>query len=102
MTERVVGSRRALTMICLASAGWAFSFGLIAALASLWLAKEGWNQTVVGLNISCYYLGIALAALVVPRLMRRLGPGCVAAGCVLSGVTVALFPWISRLLNSGL
>jgi MFS family permease len=93
MAAPATGPRRALTMICLASAGWAFSFGLIAALASLWLAKEGWNQTVVGLNISCYYLGIALAALVVPRLMRRLGPGCVAAGCVLSGVTVVLFPW---------
>jgi MFS family permease len=86
-------SKRGLTLICLASAGWAFSFGLGATLASLWLAGEGWSETVVGLNTGCYYLGIALAALLVPGLMRRWGPGCVAAGCVASGGAVALFPW---------
>lgn len=84
---------RALFLICLASAGWAFSFGLGAPLASLWLHGQGWSDTLVGLNTGTYYLGIALAALLVPRLMRRWGKGCVAVGCLASGGAVALFPW---------
>ncbi|HEY7156072.1 MAG TPA: hypothetical protein VH575_19060, partial [Gemmataceae bacterium] len=65
----MTSSRRTLLMLCLASAGWAFSFGLSAPLASLWLRDAGRGARVIGLNTSLYYLGVALAALAVPCLM---------------------------------
>jgi MFS family permease len=88
---------RALAVICLAALGWAFSFGLSAPLASLWLQDAGWNDSIVGYNTATYYLGIALTAGFIPRLMRRWGAGCVVAGCFLSGVTAAAFPWCHSL-----
>jgi MFS family permease len=100
-------SVRTLVPLCLASACWAFSFGAGAQLASLWLKDAGCGATTIGLNTSLYYGGIALAAGLVPRLMRRWGHGCAAVGMLASGVTVALFPWggglagwhVLRLLN---
>src|SRR5215831_9425735 len=100
-------STRALVVICLASLGWAFSFGLGAPLASFWLDGHDYDCRTVGYNTGTYYLGIALAAVLVPRLMRRWGRGCVVAGCLVTGVTVAVFPWggswpgyfLARLLN---
>jgi MFS family permease len=98
---------RVLVVLCLVSAGWAFSFGLGAPLASLWLSNAGHCDSVVGLNTGVYYLGIALTAIAVPRLMRRWGRSCPALGFALSGATVVLFPWgggmlgwfVLRLLN---
>jgi MFS family permease len=98
---------RALLVICLTSAGWAFSFGVGAPLASLWLKHAGCSDTVIGLNTAVYYGGLALTALVAPRLMRRFGTACSAAGMALAGLTVAAFPlldnvawWFAlRLLN---
>jgi MFS family permease len=98
---------RTLAALCLVSAGWAFSFGLGAPLASLWLNGAGYSDSVVGLNTGVYYLGIALTAAVVPWMMRRFGRRCPAAGFLLSALTVALFPWggslfgwfVLRLLN---
>ncbi len=90
-------SRRTLLLLCLASAGWAFGFGLGAPLASLWLRDAGQSARVIGLNTSVYYLGIALAALVTPWLMRRLGRSCVLAGIVVDAVVTALFPWAESL-----
>jgi MFS family permease len=86
-------SARNLGVLCAASLSWAFSFGLGAPLASLWLRDQGWSDTVIGLNTGVYYLGIALAAALVPALMRRFSYGCPAAGMALSGITVACFPW---------
>jgi MFS family permease len=88
---------RALIILCLASLGWAFSFGLGAPLASIWLKEAGYSYKVVGTNTGTYYLGIALAAMVVPWLMRRWGSGCMVAGCLVSGVTVAIFPYCGSL-----
>ena len=89
------GTRRTLLVLCLVSAGWAFSFGLGAPLASLWLHDAGLSAKVVGLNTSVYYLGIALASLAVPRLMARADRGCLVAGVVVDAVVTALFPWTS-------
>jgi MFS family permease len=86
-------SRRTLRALCVASAGWAFSFGLGAPLASLWLHTAGCDAKVVGLNTSVYYLGVAIASLLVPRLMARGGKVCVLAGMVADGLSTALFPW---------
>jgi MFS family permease len=89
---RILSGRTLLTL-CLVSAAWAFSFGLGAPLASLWLRDDKQSNTVIGLNTGTYYLGIALAAGLVPWLMRRWGRGCPIVGMVVSGLTVAWFPW---------
>jgi MFS family permease len=83
-----------LTVLCLASAGWAFSFGVGAPLAALWLRDAGCSAKVIGANTSVYYLGVAVAALFVPWLMTRAGRGCVVAGMVVDAAVTALFPWV--------
>jgi MFS family permease len=80
-------------VIWLASAGWAFTFGVCTQAATLWLAGVGLGDTAIGLNTGAYYLGIAVAAPLVPWLMRRWRTRCVVAGLALFGGTVALFPW---------
>jgi MFS family permease len=79
-------------MLCLASLGWAFSFGLGAPLASLWLGNAGLSGKAIGLNTSLYYLGVALAAPLVPWLMPRGNRACVVAGMVLDAAATAAFP----------
>jgi MFS family permease len=96
-----------LAVLCLASLGWAFSFGVGAPLASLWLQDAGCSATVIGLNTGVYYLGIALTAALVPWMVRHWGRGCVGIGMAATGLTVAMFPWggslfgwfVLRLLN---
>jgi MFS family permease len=84
---------RILLVLCLASAAWAFSFGLGAPLASLWLKDAGYSDSIAGASAGIYYLGIAVTAAAVPRLMRRWGRFCPIAGFVLSGASTMLFPW---------
>jgi MFS family permease len=97
MSGRASGRRWTLGVLCAASAGWAFSFGLGGPLASLWLQEAGVRKTLIGLNTSTYYLGVALAAPLVPRLLRRWGRACVAVGMVADAVSTALFPWVGDL-----
>jgi MFS family permease len=92
-------ARRHLVVLCLSSAGWAFSFGLGAPLASLWLHEAGLSAKLVGLNTSFYYFGIALASPVIPWLMARFNRGCLVAGMVVDALTTALFPWTQSLLG---
>jgi MFS family permease len=100
-------SLRRLLVLCVASACWAFSFGLEAPLASRWLQDRGYGDAIIGRNTSTYYLGIALAAGLVPWTMRRWRRGSVVCGTIASGVTVIAFPfgdglvwWFAfRLLN---
>jgi MFS family permease len=84
-------------MLCLASGGWAFGFGLGAPLASLWLRDAGYSARLIGLNTSLYYFGVALAALVVPYLMRRASRLCVVGGILIDAAVIALFPWTDSL-----
>jgi MFS family permease len=93
MSLAIPPSLRSLLILCLASCLWAFSFGLEAPLASLWLHDHGHGPTVIGLNTGTYYLGIILTAAVVPWLMRRGSRACVVLGTLASGLTVAAFPW---------
>lgn len=67
--------RRTLAVLCLASAAWAFSFGLGAPLAALWMHDAGWGGRVVGLNTCVYYLGAAVGALAAPRFMHGSASG---------------------------
>jgi MFS family permease len=88
-----MSSFRWLAALCLASVMWAFSFGVNAPLASLWMKQAGCSEALIGLNTGVYYLGIALTAAAVPWAMRRLGPGALLAGMAGSAVTAAAFPW---------
>jgi MFS family permease len=88
---------RALLVTCLTTAGWAFSFGLGAQVLTLDMDRLGWSDTVIGLNTGIYYLGIALAAILIPAWMRRWGKWCPVFGMVSSGLTLALFPWTGSL-----
>ena len=88
-----VNRRRILAVVCLASAGWGFSFGLGLQLGSLWLHDAGCSAAAVGLSTSVYYLGVAVASPFLPFLMRRMGRGAVVAGMVVDAITTALFPW---------
>jgi MFS family permease len=112
MTDASALTSRHLVVICLSAAGWAFGFGLGAPLASLWLrdaapaaslpglpaaAAALGLDTVIGLNTGIYYLGIALAAVLVPGAMRRWGRGCLVAGMTASGLTIAALPWSGSL-----
>jgi MFS family permease len=98
---------RVLLLICLASAGWAFSFGVGSQAVSHWLKARGLSDGAIGLNHSTYYLGLTLASLFVPWMIRIGGRACAPFGMMLSFVTLALFPWggnpaawfILRLLN---
>ncbi len=84
---------QALLVICLATAGWSFGFGLGAPLSALWLSAAGCTDSIAGDNTGICYLGMALASAAVPWLMRRWGKGCTAVGMLGFGVTTALFPW---------
>jgi MFS family permease len=97
MVKPSTPARRVLVILCLASASWAFTFGLGAPLASFWLRDHGCSDTTIGLNTGAHYLGIIVTALLVPRLVRRWGRGCIVAGMLVSGWTVTLFPWVSTL-----
>lgn len=90
---------RPLLLVSLASLGWAVSFGLGAPLASLWLRDAGCSARAIGLNTSIYYLGVAVAAPVVPWLMRRHNRTCVVIGMLLDAVTTALFPFATNLFT---
>ena len=94
MEAAVTLNARTVWLICWTSSCWAFSFGLGSQVVSHWLKAQGANDTVIGLNHSFYYFGLAVAACAVPGLTRRLGPSrCAALGMTFAGITLALFPW---------
>ncbi len=94
-----VDRRRILLVLCLASAGWGFSFGLGLQLGSLWLHDSGCSAATVGLSTSLYYLGVAAASPLLPWLMRRSRRGVIVTGMVVDGLTTALFPWAGGVLG---
>ena len=95
MVPPVNQAGRRLALISVASLGWAFSFGLGAPLAALWLKQAGASGWTIGLNTSLYYLGVALAAPFLPRLMVRHNRACIIAGMLIDALTTAAFPWAS-------
>ncbi len=89
-------ARCVLVLVCLATAAWSFAFGLSSQLLNLDMSERGWDNSAIGWNNGIYYLGIALAAVFVPSLMRSWGNRCSVAGMLLSASTVLLFPWFSQ------
>ncbi len=90
--------RRTLFLFSLASAGWAFSFGLSIPLGSLWQKDAGCSASMVGLSTSIYYLGVVVAALLLPRLMQSGVRRLMIGALVIDAAVVALFPWVSGCL----
>lgn len=88
------GHRSVLLFSCLGIAGWALSFGLGSQFINLTLRAAGWTDFAIGLNTSTYYVGIALGSLLVPALVRNNGSGCAGGGMLVSGLTLAAFPWL--------
>jgi MFS family permease len=84
---------RWLLPLCLASLLWSISFGVNAPLASLWMQQAGCSDRLIGRNTGAYYLSIALAAGIVPWLMRRWGWAALLVGMLASALTAAAFPW---------
>ena len=82
-----------LALPCLASACWAFGFGLEFPLSSLWMQAAGRGESFIGLNAGVHFLGLIAGGFAAPALMRRWGRTCVAVGLLGSGVGVAVFPW---------
>jgi MFS family permease len=88
-----MSANRWMAPLCLVSVLWAFSFGVNAPLASLWMDNAGCSKGLIGKNTGVYYLGIALAAPLVPWAMRRWGSAALFVGVSASAVTAAAFPW---------
>jgi MFS family permease len=84
---------RWMAPLCVVSVLWAFSFGVNAPLASVWMQAKGCSDTLIGLSTGVYYLGIALAATGVPWAMRRWGSAALVVGVCASALTAAAFPW---------
>jgi MFS family permease len=98
-----------LVWICLASAGWAFGFGVGSQACTHWLKHQAVSDTLIGLNHACYYLGVALGSMIAPRLAKGRGLRCAGWGIFASGVTLMLFPvssgpagWFALRLANGL
>jgi MFS family permease len=83
-----------LVVLCLASAAWAFSFGLSITVGSRYLEQAGCSARLIGLTTTAYYLGVAVTSLLVPPLMKRMGRGVILGGMLVDGVTIAVFPWV--------
>jgi MFS family permease len=88
---------RGLVLICGCTAAWAFNFGLVTQLSSLWLKDLGYSETTIGLNQGLYYFGLAAVVLLVPRMMRRWSLRCTVAGLALSGISTILFGYAPSL-----
>jgi MFS family permease len=84
---------RWMAPLCVVSVLWAFSFGVNAPLAAVWMQTKGCSDTLIGLNTGVYYLGIAVAATLVPWAMRYWGCTALFVGVAASAVTAAAFPW---------
>lgn len=93
MSRQNLDESGSLLMLGLATALWAFSFGVEAPISSLWLKDSAYSTTAIGLNTGVYYVGLALAAGFVPALMRRWDRLCIVGGMLAAGATVAAFPW---------
>jgi MFS family permease len=69
------------------------TYSLSAALISLDLAERGAEKSVIGANAAMHALGVLAIALVLPRLVPRIGPRRTTIGAlVLAGVVLGLFP----------
>jgi MFS family permease len=99
---------RQLALVCAITALWAVNFGVGSQTVTHWLKLHAIQDTFVGLVHAAYYVGVASAALFVPRLVRRIGLRTTVVGLLLCAASVAAFPlgggevgWIALRFLSG-
>jgi MFS family permease len=69
------------------------TYSLSAALIALDLAERGAAKSLIGANAAMHALGVLAIALVLPRIVPRIGPRrMTVAALALAGVVLALFP----------
>ena len=69
------------------------TYSLSATLIALDLAERGAQESIIGLNAAMHALGVLAVALVVPRVVPRVGSRRMTLGAlVVAGVVLALFP----------
>src|SRR5262245_35463168 len=87
------GHLLSLAAVIATSTIFGLTYSLSAALIALDLAERGAEKSVIGLNAAMHALGVLAIALVLPRLVPRIGPrNMTLAALFLASVVLALFP----------
>ena len=87
------GHLLSLAAVVATAAVFGLTYSLSAALIALDLAERGAREAVIGLNAATHALGVLAIALVLPRLIPRIGPRRLILGALLIAAGVlALFP----------
>jgi MFS family permease len=83
--------RRSIAGAIGCAAVFTFTLGMTVPLMSLILERDGWDETVIGLNAATYAVSMVLFAPLVPRVIRTLGAVPVMAGSlVINAATILL------------
>jgi MFS family permease len=92
-TPAVAGHLLSLGAVIAMATIFGLTYSLSAALIALDLAERGAEESVIGVNAAMHALGVLAIALVLPRLVPRIGARRMTLGAlVLAGVVLALFP----------
>jgi MFS family permease len=87
------GHFRSLAAVIVTAAIFGLTYSLSAALIALDLAARGVTESLIGLNAAMHALGVLAIALVLPRVVWRVGARRLTIGALLvAGVVLALFP----------
>jgi MFS family permease len=87
------GRFRSLAAVIVTAAIFGLTYSLSAALIALDLAERGVTESVIGLNAAMHALGVLAIALVLPRVVWRVGARRLTIGALLvAGAVLALFP----------
>ena len=83
--------RRSIAGAIGCAAVFTFTLGMTVPLMSLILERDGWGETVIGLNAATYAVSMVLFAPLVPRLTRTVGAIPIIAGSLaLNAATILL------------
>jgi MFS family permease len=87
------GRFRSLAAVIATAAIFGLTYSLSAALIALDLAERGVTESLIGLNAAMHALGVLAIALVLPRVVWRVGARRLTIGALLvAGAVLALFP----------
>ena len=91
-SRRTTPGWRNLTAAVAAIAIFGFALGLMFPLLSLILAGRGYSDDVIGLNAAMSPIGILVASLMIPALVRRLGTqGLILGAAFLTAMIVLCY-----------
>jgi len=87
------GRLLSLAAVIATAAVFGLTYSLSATLIALDLAERGAGESVIGLNAAMHALGVLAIALVLPRVVGRIGSRRLTMGAlVVAGLVLALFP----------